>query len=247
MKLIGFNNIDFSKHKLGYEIISKTKIVIFRKRRYRNRITGEWQYCSEITGKPYFAREVYILSKCCICNKNFFAPERLCYISNHNKNNKKKRKDSEKEIERGPRGGEYYIGDRVCSTKCKNLHSSKNKLNKYTFDNPTLNSTGYPSFYPNIDDPYAVRTKSGKAKMTTCHKYAMEVHLGRKLEKDELVHHIDMDKLNYNISNLYLTNEDDHGIIHGTYNKLCKELMNNYHKYSGIEFNKETGEYYLVN
>ena len=26
MKLIGFNGIDFTKHKLGYEIISKTKI-----------------------------------------------------------------------------------------------------------------------------------------------------------------------------------------------------------------------------
>lgn len=42
------------------------------------------------------------------------------------------------------------------------------------------------------------------------HRYVMEQHLGRKLNKDEIVHHKDENKLNNDISNLELTNQQDH-------------------------------------
>jgi len=121
----------------------------------------------------------------------------------------------------------------MCGFKCQG-DALYNNTKKRTFENPGINSYGYPCF---VD----------RGRRITCHRYAMELHLGRKLRTEELIHHIDMDKLNYDISNLYLTNRDVHVTIHGTYNELCTELMNNYHKYSGIEFNKETGKYYLVN
>ena len=73
----------------------------------------------------------------------------------------------------------------------------------------------------------------------------MEKYLDRKLESWEIVHHIDMDKLNNDISNLWLCDEVTHGIAHMSFTKICEKLYYNYNKYSGIDFNKDTGEYYL--
>jgi len=42
------------------------------------------------------------------------------------------------------------------------------------------------------------------------HRYVMEQHLGRKLKPTELVHHIDGNKKNNDISNLELTTRKDH-------------------------------------
>jgi|TARA_R100001530_G_scaffold109_1_gene223 hypothetical protein len=245
MKLTGFNDVDFSKHELGYELISKTELIIFRKRRYRNRKTGEWQYCSEITGKPYLARERYKLSECSICDKEFFAPDRYGFISCvSSKNSQEKiKKENKKEIFTGSRGGKYYKNDKVCSTECKNLHASKNKANKYTFENPTVNSAEYPSFYPDIDDPFAVRTKDGKTKMIACHRYIMSKELNRPLEPWEHIHHIDMTRTNYDISNLYLCTDSEHQAVHDSFNRCCKDLM----IYGGkIKFDTEVGKYYLI-
>ena len=120
----------------------------------------------------------------------------------------------------------------MCGYKCQG-DALYNNVKKRTFENPGINSYGYPCF---VD----------RGRQITCHRYAMELYLGRKLKTEELIHHIDMDKLNYDISNLYLTNRDSHVTIHGTYNELCSELINNYDKYSGIEFNRKKGIYYLI-
>ena len=73
-----------------------------------------------------------------------------------------------------------------------------------------------------------VRYKSGKKK-------------GKIKEHGELVHHIDMDKRNNDISNLMICNGmGHHQDIHATYNDVCASLM----KKGIIGFNKETEEYY---
>ena len=73
---------------------------------------------------------------------------------------------------------------------------------------------------------------------------AEEEILNRPLKKNEKVHHIDMDKGEYKKENLHVfDDENGHQIAHGSYNKLCKPLMD-----AGIiGFNKQTNEYYLVN
>ena len=79
------------------------------------------------------------------------------------------------------------------------------------------------------------------------HRHVMEQHLGRKLHKNEHVHHIDMKKTNNNISNLWLCSPSDHMSAHHSFNECCEELMDNFHKYSDIKFNIETKKFYLIN
>lgn len=46
------------------------------------------------------------------------------------------------------------------------------------------------------------------------HRYIMETKLGRFLEKEEIVHHLNGDKKDNNLSNLELTNNKDHSRRH---------------------------------
>ena len=119
----------------------------------------------------------------------------------------------------------------MCSFKCQG-NALAEQVTIRSFEHPGINSWGYPCFRI-------------KGKQTTCHRYTMELHLGRQLTSEEMVHHIDMDKLNYDISNLFLCTRESHIVLHGTYNELCSELMNNYDKYCSMKFNKKEGKYYL--
>lgn len=47
------------------------------------------------------------------------------------------------------------------------------------------------------------------------HRVVMENHLGRLLGKNEIVHHIDHNRHNNDISNLRLMNSKDHSSMHG--------------------------------
>lgn len=48
------------------------------------------------------------------------------------------------------------------------------------------------------------------------HRWVMEQHLGRPLQANELVHHLDGNKLNNALENLALTTRADHAQHHGT-------------------------------
>jgi hypothetical protein len=85
-----------------------------------------------------------------------------------------------------------------------------------------------------------------KGEWVTKHRYVMEQHLGRKLKRTEIVHHIDMNKENNHIDNLWLCTHSEHQIAHGTFNKICAQLMNSISSYSKVEFDKDKGEYYLI-
>lgn len=46
------------------------------------------------------------------------------------------------------------------------------------------------------------------------HRYVLEKHLGRKLERSEIVHHIDHDGLNNSIDNLQIMTQTEHTRLH---------------------------------
>lgn len=74
------------------------------------------------------------------------------------------------------------------------------------------------------------------------HREKMEEQIGRKLSDTEIVHHIDGNKSNDDIENLYLCkNNSEHQLLHNQLEKIAFELI----KTGRIIFNKENGQYYL--
>lgn len=68
--------------------------------------------------------------------------------------------------------------------------------------------------------------EDGKRKISALHRRVMEEYLGRKLEPNERVHHIDGNKENNSIDNLYLFSKTgEHTRIHHSLEKLSYELM----------------------
>jgi hypothetical protein len=80
-----------------------------------------------------------------------------------------------------------------------------------------INNSGYKSYY--------IGDKSYKGGYVTEHRIIMELHLGRRLKKGEVVHHIDGNKLNNNINNLLLLNKKTHRDIHHNLEKLAFNLI----------------------
>ena len=87
-------------------------------------------------------------------------------------------------------------------------------------------------------------TKNGFESITIFeHRVVMEEHLGRPLLPTESVHHINMNKQDNRLENLYLCSVSEHSKAHGSINPIVETLMQ-----SGfIGFNIKTGEYYLTN
>lgn len=93
----------------------------------------------------------------------------------------------------------YSTRNQFCSKQCVSEYKSKNCEHK------TYNENGYICKY--------VRgyNKKGNVKM---HRAVMEEHLGRRLSPDEVVHHIDGDKTNNDISNLAVMSREEHSSLH---------------------------------
>lgn len=95
-----------------------------------------------------------------------------------------------------------------CSQKCSKEYMRGEKSPFYSGGNIT--SQGYKAI------------KIGK-KYVLEHRLVVEEHIGRKLKRDEDVHHIDFNKLNNDISNLLLLKKDEHTRLH---HKLKMEIKN---------------------
>ena len=58
------------------------------------------------------------------------------------------------------------------------------------------------------------------------HVLEMEKHLGRTPTREEHIHHIDLDRANYHISNLHLCRSNsEHQRIHASINKVMSQLI----------------------
>jgi len=66
--------------------------------------------------------------------------------------------------------------------------------------------------------------KNGKAVVE--HRLIMENHLGRKLTKEETIHHLDGDCTNNNIKNLLLLSSNaEHRLYEATLNQFAKQIL----------------------
>jgi len=68
-----------------------------------------------------------------------------------------------------------------------------------------------------VQDGYKWITKGGKRILE--HRYVLEQVLGRKLEENEIVHHLDGNKLNNHPENLQIMTHRDHAILHSNLRK----------------------------
>jgi len=74
------------------------------------------------------------------------------------------------------------------------------------------------------------------------HVLVMTQHLGRPLENGEVIHHIDGDKTNNDISNLYLCKDkSEHRKIHASFDELLKPLLD----LGIVYFDRSEGRYKL--
>ena len=91
--------------------------------------------------------------------------------------------------------------------------------------------------YYGLDYPY--REGYGTIKE---HTYVMECHLKRGLVKGEIVHHIDGDKTNNKIENLFLTSPAEHNKLHAESENIVFKLV----KMGIVQFNRKTARYELI-
>lgn len=82
-------------------------------------------------------------------------------------------------------------------------------------------SSGYKEFpFKRIDREYWLLYSKNYEPKILEHRFLMNRKLGKKLDRTEIVHHLDGNKLNNSLDNLFLTNNKDHVAIH----KLQREL-----------------------
>ncbi len=152
-----------------------------------------------------------------VCNEKFLIDSVIKYNGNIS------------EIEKVSNVGRRVLTDIILKSEKANSYRNKAPRKELTERGTT--------FY----DGYEVIRIKGKP--VRYHRYLMEKKLGRKLKSSEIVHHIDGDKLNNDINNLFLCeNVSEHNLIHDNLEKLAARLI----KENVIVFCPDTKEYVYV-
>lgn len=146
------------------------------------------------------------------CGNNFIAKKQsnvFCSnkCSSHYRNRDKKRtilcNQCGKEFERP----NCHIGERnFCSKEC---------ALKYTVDNGLMAEANHTNWKggKSTQDGYIFK-RIGKGKYVGEHRLIMEKEIGRVLRDDEIIHHVDRNKLNNRIDNLQILSRAEHIEIH---------------------------------
>lgn len=147
------------------------------------------------------------------------------------------------------RNGKYDKSRKSYCSECISLHGAAklasnagraaiiSKLNETKLDKVVTGKEGYPERYIGPNYPY----RQGGYRHIREHIFVMETHLGRGLKKGEVVHHIDGDKTNNSIENLYLTHVAEHNKLHAASEKLVFELV----KQGVVVFDRSIGRYVI--
>jgi hypothetical protein len=100
-----------------------------------------------------------------------------------------------------------------------------------------INSSGYVEEYIGAVD------NNRKGKYYLQHRLIVEKYLGRVLDKSELVHHINGDKTDNRLENLYLCQSMSH---HKTLHQQLEQVSMQLVKLNLIEFDNEAGSYRIA-
>jgi hypothetical protein len=100
-----------------------------------------------------------------------------------------------------------------------------------------IGKEGYPEVYIGKNYPY----RKGGYRSIREHIYVMECYLQRKLHTGEVVHHIDGDKTNNSLDNLFLTTVAEHNKLHAE----CESIIFDLVKKGIVKFNQTTARYEL--
>lgn len=149
--------------------------------------------------------------------------------------------------------------NRQGQTFCQKCAASQSGRKRKGIPNPTTVQTNqqkrgstHPSWrggrYLSHDGYVMIHIRSGHSNVgwdsyEREHIYLMEQHLGRSLSKSEVVHHIDGDKTNNNMNNLWLCDQSQHREAHASLQYLGYELI----QAGLVTFDPETGAYQAHN
>jgi DNA-directed RNA polymerase subunit RPC12/RpoP len=102
-----------------------------------------------------------------------------------------------------------------------------------------IDKEGYRQIYIGKNYPFR---KGGYTHIRE-HQYIMEIHLNRPLVKGEVIHHIDGNKQNNDLDNLFLTTVNEHNKLHAESESIIFDL----YKKGLVTFDKKLGRYKIVN
>jgi len=137
--------------------------------------------------------------------------------------------------------GKTYCRVCTCKTTAKNRIGvpRKPRLKMSPYD---MKRSSYVSFdgYRVIFDPDYYNDYGSFKGYVKEHKAVIEKHIGRKLIKGEIIHHINLDKLNNSLENLILcVNEKQHKKYHNQLDKIVANMIQN----GEIVFDRNVDEY----
>ena len=133
---------------------------------------------------------------------------------------------------------------KISDSICNNLKCRESDTGWYIDSNPQNHTYGYMT--KTVYQEVKFGKYKGNMRRTKIfqHRWVMEQLVGKEALIDMHVHHIDMNKLNNDISNLWLCTRADHMSAHHSFNKCCAKAFKRPVQFG---FNVETGKYYLIN
>jgi len=106
------------------------------------------------------------------------------------------------------RGIKRMMSQVFCSRRCMSRDRAKthNQEQHHAWGGGIFDDNGYIRINKYLGN--------GKRKMPLQHDLVMEEHIGRKLKPDEVVHHVDRNRSNNDITSLQLMTRSEHSKLH---------------------------------